>query len=362
VNPEGRQLWRTLGLFEPSPLLSTVASAKVGEKCDKRPWKGILMAHSSQPDRSRKGPPPQENQSPRQSEGLPGSGEVRSADLQSQFQELLQANARLREDAHRRTIALATAAHRLKTPLAIISGYIELLLSQKPGSLIHRQLEILKDSHENCERLQRFIQDFLTYSALETGAVAIKFELGDLNNCLADVYELWLPRFQKKGVALYLSPGVKLEPFHFDPFKIEEVVSNLLDNSLKFTPVGGSVGISAGLHHWDRRSRIEHWGPNERRRKNCAEPNSVRVTVADTGPGIDPEYHLEIFDDFFRVPGVSETSEGTGLGLAIARRLVQAHGGKIWVESEPGSGSKVSFILPLTPHPGKESTQGSLAS
>jgi signal transduction histidine kinase len=197
---------------------------------------------------------------------------------------------------------------------------------------------------------------------LETGAVAVKFELGDIDNCLADVYELWLPRFQKKGVALYLSPGVKLEPFHFDPFKIEEVVSNLLDNSLKFTPIGGSVGISAGVHLWDRRSRIEHWGPNERRRDNSGEPNAVRVTVADTGPGIDPEYHLEIFDDFFRVPGVSETSEGTGLGLAIARRLVQAHGGKIWVESEPGSGSKVSFLLPLSPHPGGEADQRPLAT
>ena len=268
------------------------------------------------------------------------------SDISSLYQELLQTHARMKENAHRRTIALATAAHRLKTPLAIISGYIELLLNQKAGPLVARQQDILQESQENCDRLKRFIQDFLTYSALETGAVTLQIESGDLNLCLEEVYELWLPRFQKKGVALYLSPGYKFNSFLFDPFKIEEVVSNLLENALKFTPAAGSVWLSAELHFWDRRHRHEHWGPNEKRHRVDASPNSVRVTVSDTGPGIKPEFHSEIFDDFFRVPGASETSEGTGLGLAIARRLVQAHGGKIWVESELGAGSKISFILP----------------
>ena len=278
-----------------------------------------------------------------------------ATDLPHLYSELLQANARLKEDAHRRTIALATSAHRLKTPLAIISGYIELLLSQKSGPLLPKQHEILDESRANCDRLQRFIQDFLTYSALDSGAVSIKLEVGDLSVCLAEVYELWLPRFQKQGVALYLQPGAKLDPFPFDSFKIEEVVSNLLDNSLKLAPVGGSVWISAEEHFWDRRIRQEHWGPNERRKRAPAAPNAARVTVADTGPGIEPEYHLEIFDDFFRVPGVSDSSEGTWLGLAIARRLVQAHGGKIWVESEPGAGSRVSFLLPLVQAPKQDS-------
>jgi signal transduction histidine kinase len=284
--------------------------------------------------------------------GAPSRGDTSErspGDPQLQYKELLKANTRLQEEAQRRTIALATAAHRLKTPLAIISGYIELLQSQKAGALVPRQLEILQDTQDNCLRLQRFIQDFLTYSALETGSVTIKPELSDLNACLAEVYELWLPRFQKKGVALYLTAGAKLAPFALDSFKIEEVASNLLDNSLKFTPEGGSVWLSAERHFWDRRSRHDFRGPIERRKRNLGEANSVKVTVADTGPGIEPEYHQEIFHDFFRVPGASDSSEGTGLGLAIARRLVQAHGGKIWVESEPGSGSRVSFLLPLEP-------------
>ncbi len=305
------------------------------------------MPHLPQGDEPGKTGPSREDQTTTHAESQRIGRPPSLADLPRLYDELLQANLQMKEEIHRRTIALATAAHRLKTPLAIISGYIELLLSQKPGPLNKRQHQILDESKANCERLQHFIQDFLTYSALETGAVAVKLEVGDLNQCLADVYELWLPRFQKKGVALYLTPGVKIEPFPFDPFKIEEVVSNLLDNSLKFAPEGGSVWMSAEPHFWDRRSRLERSRPSERRRQNNPIPNAARVMVADTGPGIEPEYHLEIFDDFFRVPGVGEASEGTGLGLAIARRLVQAHGGKIWVESEPGAGSKVHFLLPL---------------
>jgi signal transduction histidine kinase len=248
-------------------------------------------------------------------------------------------------------MALATAAHRLKTPLAIISGYIELLLSEKSGALIDRQRQILGDSLENCKRLERFVQDFLTYSALETGSVAIRTDVGEIQACLIEAYELWLPRFQKKGVALYLASGSQIKPFPFDSFKVEEVVSNLLDNSLKFTPAGGSVWLSAEPHFWERRGREDHWRFEERRRDTLSAPNAVRITVADTGPGIEAEYHQEIFDDFFRIPRPNESHEGTGLGLAIARRLVQAHGGKIWVESEPGAGCKVSFLLPLEAGP-----------
>jgi signal transduction histidine kinase len=98
---------------------------------------------------------------------------------------------------------------------------------------------------------------------------------------------------------------------------------------------------------WERRAESVPSG-NERRRQNLQHPNSVKVSVSDTGPGIPAEFHLEVFDDFFRLPG-SESQEGTGLGLAIARRLVNAMGGKIWVESDPGAGCKFSFLLPYKP-------------
>ena len=99
---------------------------------------------------------------------------------------------------------------------------------------------------------------------------------------------------------------------------------------------------------WERRTVSKPAASGERRRQTTGAPNAVKVSVSDTGPGITPEYHQEIFDDFFRLPS-SEASEGMGLGLAIARRLVQGMGGKIWVESEPGAGCKFSFLIPLKP-------------
>jgi len=100
---------------------------------------------------------------------------------------------------------------------------------------------------------------------------------------------------------------------------------------------------------WERRNPNSAAMAGERRHQNNPLPNSVKVSVSDTGPGIPAEYHIEVFDDFFRLPGSEAQAEGMGLGLAIARRLVSAMGGKIWVESELGSGAKFSFIVPLTP-------------
>lgn len=273
-----------------------------------------------------------------------------SGSLPPFYQDLLEAYARQESEIRQRTIALATMAHELKTPLAIIAGYIELLLGQRAGPLNERQRQILVDSQTNCVRLQKFIQDFLATSALEAGKVTMRFEPGDLNGCLSEVCGFWMDRFHTRGVALYFPQNVKLEPFEFDSYKVQQVVSNLLDNALKFTRSGGTVWVIAEPHHWERRGR-QDVPPlaEERRREAAAIPNAIRVTVADTGPGIAPEYHQEIFDDFFKVPDQQAQSEGAGLGLAIARRLVQAHGGKIWVESEPGTGSKLSFLLPLKP-------------
>jgi signal transduction histidine kinase len=99
---------------------------------------------------------------------------------------------------------------------------------------------------------------------------------------------------------------------------------------------------------WERRSVSNPDNLTERRHRAITQPNSVKVSVSDTGPGIPAEYHIEVFDDFFRLPQ-SESQAGMGLGLAIARRLVSGMGGKIWVESDPGAGCKFSFILPLLP-------------
>jgi len=263
----------------------------------------------------------------------------------------LQEYSQLRERYLRTTNALASAAHDLKTPLAILNGYVELLQSEKLGVLNERQREVLRDMRANGQRLQHYIQDFLSFSVLETGELKMRFEPGNINACLSEVCRLWSPRFQETGLALYFLANEKVPELAFDAPKIERIISNLLENASKFTPAGGTVWLHAEPYMWERRTASKPLPGQERRRRPLTQPNSVKISVSDTGPGIAPEYHLEIFDDFFRLPS-SERCEGMGLGLAIARRLVHGMGGKIWVESEPSAGCKFSFIIPLKPPAG----------
>ena len=269
-------------------------------------------------------------------EGLPTPTDLPQAysDLQARFQ--------------RTTNALGSAAHDLKTPLAILNGYVELLQSEKLGPLNGRQREVLGDMQASGRRLQQFIQDFLTYSALETGGLKMRFEVGNINDCLSDVCRLWSARFQEKGLALYFLANDKLPVFPFDSPKLQRVISNLLENSFKFVSQGGTVWLHAEPNMWERRATGQGVAPEDRRRLDLSQPNSVKVSVSDTGPGIPAEFHQEVFDDFFRLPG-NENQEGMGLGLAIVRRLVLAMGGKVWVESDPGAGCKFSFLIPFKP-------------
>jgi len=281
--------------------------------------------------------------SPRKLEGAELSPEV--GDSRDRLQ---QQYSQLRERFSRTTHALASAAHDLKTPLAILNGYVELLQSEKLGELNDRQREVLRDMNSSGLRLQNYIQDFLSYSVLETGQMKMRFEAGDINACLSEVCRLWSHPFQEKGLALYFLANDKLTEFAFDSAKVQRVVSNLLENASKFTPAGGTVWLHAEPHMWDRRATNQPGILTDRRRQVNSQPNSVKVSVSDTGPGIPPEYHMEVFDDFFRLPQ-NERQSGMGLGLAIARRLVTNMDGKIWVESDLGSGSKFSFIIPLHP-------------
>ena len=264
--------------------------------------------------------------------------------------DLQQAYSELQGRFQRTTNALGSAAHDLKTPLAILNGYVELLQSEKLGSLNARQREVLGDMQSSGKRLQQFIQDFLTYSALETGGLKMQFAPGNINECLSDVCRLWSNRFQEKGLALYFLANDKLLVFPFDSPKLERVISNLLENSFKFIPQGGTVWLHAEPYMWERRSAAEPAAAGERRRLDISQPDAVKVSVSDTGPGIPAEFHQEVFDDFFRLPG-NEGQEGMGLGLAIVRRLVQGMDGKIWVESDPGAGCKFSFLIPFKPSP-----------
>lgn len=259
---------------------------------------------------------------------------------------LAQAYAELQERFRKMTSALASATHDLKTPLAILNGYVDVLQSEKLGTVNERQRQVLRDMQLSGKRLEQFIQDFLTLAALETGGLVVNKVPGNLNQCLADVCQMWSNRLQQRRIALYLLANEKLPELSFDAPKVERVISNLLENAGKYTPEGGTVWVHAEPHMWERRAAALARVPAERRQRASQTANAAKVSVSDTGPGIPPEFQQEVFDDFFRLPG-SEAKDGIGLGLAISRRLVQCMGGKIWVESEPGTGCKFSFLIPI---------------
>jgi signal transduction histidine kinase len=253
--------------------------------------------------------------------------------------------------------ALAAAAHELKTPLAIMGGYLTLLLTEKLGPLTPQQLEVLSEMQDNGVRLTNFVQNVLSYATLKVDRYQFQYEVADINACMREIAEFWAQRFQDKAIAFYFFPDEQIPLFPFDWYKVQHIVSNLLDNAMKYTPSSGTVWLHVEPYFWERRT-IKRKPLIERRRRLVANPNCCRISVADTGAGIGPEFQQEIFEEYFRLANAGSRVEGHGLGLAIARRMVQAAGGKIWVESEPGNGCKFSFLCLLNPPSNKTSASG----
>jgi len=260
------------------------------------------------------------------------------------YRNLLAAYLRLQDVNRQKTVFLASAAHELKTPLAVMKGYYDLILSGSLGKLGEKQKEILGESKESCDRLVRLVSMFLNYSALETGKLALHLIENDPKECLAEVAALWRDGFIRSKVKLEARLSGQLVPFRFDYQKVQQAVGNLLDNALKHTPAGGRVILTAEPYFWERRGASGDAPQIERRRAPEQRSNSLLISVTDSGPGIAPEHHQEIFEEFVRV---DRSSSGMGLGLAISKRLVQAHRGKIWVDSEVGRGCTVKFLLPV---------------
>ena len=259
------------------------------------------------------------------------------------YRNLLAAYLRLQEANRQKTVFLASAAHELKTPLAVMKGYYELLLSGSLGKVSEKQRDILRESKESCDRLVRLVSMFLNYSALESGKLVLQFHENDLRDCVNDLAGRWKDAFQRADVHLEVGVDPALPLFRFDYQKVQQCIANLIDNALKHTPPGGRVCLRAEAHFWER--RLAEAAPAEERRKGDGQrPNSILITVTDTGTGIAAEFHQEIFEEFVRV---DPSSSGMGLGLAITKRLIQAHRGKVWVDSELGRGSSFSFLLPI---------------
>src|SRR5262249_40544387 len=192
-------------------------------------------------------------------------------------------------------------------------------------------------------RLVRLVSTFLNYSAMESGKLVLQLRENDLRDCLEQTGRRWSEAFQRKGLKLEALLDHSIGMFRFDYQKVQQVAENLLENPLKPTPSGGTATLRARPHFWERRE-AEVGQPEERRRIFLRRPNSVEVSVTDSGEGIAPEHHQAIFEEFVRM---DRNTSGMGLGLATAKWFIQAHRGKIWVESEGSCGSTFVFLLPI---------------
>src|SRR5260370_1143669 len=194
------------------------------------------------------------------------------------------------------------------------------MLAGSLGKLSDKQRDILEESKESCERLVRLVSMFLNYSALESGKLVLQLRENDLRDCLDEVAKRWSEAFQRKGVKLEASFDPSIPNFRFDYQKVQQAAANLLDNALKHTPPGAMVTLHAGPHFWER--RVAEVAPiEERRRFRLPRPNSVEISVADSGPGSSPEHHQENFEEFVR--GDRNTT-GIGVGVGIVKRRMHA--------------------------------------
>lgn len=217
---------------------------------------------------------------------------------------------------------VATASHELRTPLTSIGMSINLLQERLAGRLEGRELELLNVAHEEVDRLRGLVSDLLDLSRIEAGKIELLFEKVTVPELVDTAVEAFRTQAEEAGLALSARLEEQLPMVQVDPAKTLWVLNNLVSNAIRHTPPGGHIEL-----------RAEHVG------------RSVHVAVVDDGEGIPPEYLSKIFDKFVQVRGKRRVG-GSGLGLAIAREIVQAHGGSIWVESTPGSGSTFTFSLP----------------
>ncbi|RKY65893.1 MAG: hypothetical protein DRQ08_04500, partial [Candidatus Latescibacterota bacterium] len=254
--------------------------------------------------------------------------------------EELDLQRRRAEDASRaKSMFLANMSHELRTPLNAILGFGQLLLSDAAGSLNERQKRYVEHILESGRHLLDIIDDILDLSRVEAGKVEMKVEPTSVKEVVRQGLAMVQMKARNHNISLSMDVEDGLE-VPADPRMLKQILFNLLSNAVKFTPDGGSVKVTA------KRAKAEELP--KRPETEGLEGEWAVVSVSDTGIGIAPEDQDRIWREFEQVDNeLSRRYEGTGLGLPLTKRLVELHGGRIWVESEPGKGSTFTFVLPL---------------
>jgi two-component system, NtrC family, sensor kinase len=255
--------------------------------------------------------------------GLEQKVDERTLELATALRELDEKSRELEAASRHKSEFLANMSHELRTPLNAILGFSQVLRERMVGDLNAKQEEYLDDILTSANHLLALINDILDLSKVEAGQVELELAPFSLREALERGVVMVRERATKDGVQVALTAVPEVDSVNGDERRIRQVIFNLLSNAVKFTPAGGAVDVSAAQVNGE-----------------------ITVSVADTGPGIAAEDQERIFEEFQQTEAGVQQREGTGLGLALSKRLVELHGGRIWVESEPGHGSTFAFTLP----------------
>jgi signal transduction histidine kinase len=252
--------------------------------------------------------------------------------LAKQNLELAATNAELRRLDQLKSEFVSVAAHELRSPLTSIIGYVEILLDEDTDPLTDQQRDFLHVVQRGAHRLQSITNNLLDVTRIETGRVELWLEPTDLPALMESAASEFGPQLEAKAQRLTLRAVPGLPPALCDQVRAAQIISNLLSNANKYTPEGGLIVVSV---------------------TQAQEPGFLQVSVADNGVGISPEDAEKLFTRFFRAESARlSRATGAGLGLHITRSLVEQHGGRIWVESEPDHGSTFYVTFPIADIPG----------
>ena len=249
--------------------------------------------------------------------------EERTRELETALSELDEKSHELETTSRHKSEFLANMSHELRTPLNAILGFSQVLRERLFGEVNEKQKEYLDDILDSGNHLLSLINDVLDLSKVEAGQIELEVAPFSLRDALESGIVMVRERATNDGVSIALTGYSGVDLVEGDERRIRQVIFNLLSNAVKFTPAGGTVDVRA--------AQVD---------------GKVRVSVVDTGPGIAPEDHERIFEEFQQTAAGAEQREGTGLGLALSKRLIELHGGRIWVDSELGKGSTFVFALP----------------
>lgn len=261
------------------------------------------------------------------------------------LQRLLHANLRLQEYDQQRTNFIARAVHDFRAPLTAFSGFCGLLASGQLGPLNHQQKEALHRMEHSAKRISRMASAMFELSIGPKVNRKPDLQEGDICESVKQALHEILPLAREKQISLLADDILpSTQPLYFEPSQIEQVLLNLLDNACKFSHHEGTIEVLGYPYFWERRFLAGGSAPAERRTDDVRSPNSYRIDVRDTGPGIPPERLNHIFEEYTSYSGPQDRSGG-GLGLAICRLILNRHEGQIWADSH-AEGATFSFVLP----------------